>query len=85
MVKRFRPYYVDPVTVTGHQATMRENLEGDYVTHSDYAILEDELAGVRQINRLQAEALADERALNRQYKGELRAARSTTGVEGAKS
>lgn len=33
--------------------------------------LRDDLAGVRQINRLQAEALADERHLIRQYKAEL--------------
>ena len=39
-IKRFRPYYFDPLTVTGHTATMRENTEGDYVLYSEYERLE---------------------------------------------
>ena len=41
----------------------------------------DELAGLKQINRLQAEALADERELNRQYQAELKRLRSKPAVE----
>ena len=37
MIKRFRPYYFDPHRLTGHEATMRQNSEGDYVLHTDYS------------------------------------------------
>lgn len=33
MVNRFRPYYFDPVSVTGHEATMRQNSEGGWVRY----------------------------------------------------
>lgn len=46
-VERFRPYYFDPVTITGHSATMRANSEGDWVRYEDFERLDADAAGER--------------------------------------
>jgi hypothetical protein len=48
MVRRFRPYYFDPTKLLGHEATMRQNTEGDYVLHEDFAKVE---AALRMLMR----------------------------------
>jgi hypothetical protein len=34
-MQRFRPWYFNPTTVTGHDATMRANSEGGWVRYED--------------------------------------------------
>jgi hypothetical protein len=48
---------------------------------ADRARLQTDIEGVRAINRLQAEALAEERDMNRQLTAALAAARSAEGEQ----
>lgn len=61
-VKRFRPYYFDPINLTGHEATMRQNTEGDYVLASDYDALAAETTAY--VDKLVAEKRVLEAALD---------------------
>jgi hypothetical protein len=77
MVQRFRPYYFDPATATGHPATTRANLEGDYVLYADYEAL-------RQKHDVNARELIDahERLLEAQaVQEEILASKSQMGQE----
>jgi hypothetical protein len=35
-LKRYRPYYFDPLAQRGHAAEMRQNTDGPYVAHADH-------------------------------------------------
>lgn len=54
MVDRFRPYYVDPAAVTGHNATMRQNSTGDWVRFSDYDAAAAEYEEYRKCSALES-------------------------------
>lgn len=55
-VTRYRPYYIDPTTLTAHAATMRENTGGDYVRYEDY---EKQLSAALQYKHELEEAQAE--------------------------
>lgn len=74
MVKLYWPVLHDLAT-GGPRVEMTESPHGTWVRFQDH---ESDLEGVRLINKLQAEALAEERDMNRQLTAALAAARATS-------
>ena len=72
MLKLYSPVLHD-LAAGGPQVKMTESPHGTWVRIQDH---ESDLEGVRLINKLQAEALAEARDMNRQLTAALAAARA---------